>query len=242
MRKAIVTAASQGIGWGIAEYLLKTENRVGITARSESALAELSKKNANLLSAVADHRAPVETKNSIQKLIKQMDGLDTLVLNTPPPKKGSFSALTAEDWLLSFHSVFEMSIIAIRESLEALKQSRSGRIIFILSTAAKEPIDGLLISSTVRAGLLGLMKSLSREFAPFGITVNAILPGFTETPGLSSVLKDEPSRKKISSKIPLNKFALVCDHGALVSFLSEERNNYITGQAIAVDGGLLQSV
>jgi 3-oxoacyl-[acyl-carrier protein] reductase len=134
-----------------------------------------------------------------------------------------------------------MNLEAITEALPALKESESGRIIFVLSTAAKEPIDGLLISSTLRAGTLGLVKSLSREFAAYGITVNAVLPGYTETPGLKSVVDDE-KKAKLLKHIPLNKMALVCDHGALISFLSEARNNYITGQAIAVDGGLLQGI
>jgi 3-oxoacyl-[acyl-carrier protein] reductase len=242
MRKALVTAASKGIGWGIAEYLLKSGNQVGITARSESGLATRRKENSSLLAAVANHDFPSDTKTGIQELIKQLGGLDTLVLNAPPPKKGVFTSLSQEDWLSGYRSLFEMNIIAIQESLNALKQSHSGRIIFILSTAAKEPIEGLLISSSLRAGLLGLMKSLSREFAQFGITVNAVLPGYTETPGLNSVLKDATSKELIQSKIPLGKLALVCDHGALVSFLSEERNNYITGQTIAVDGGLIAGI
>lgn len=239
MRKAIVTCASSGIGWGIAEYLLKSGNKVGITARTEKLLQERSKNHPHLITRVTHHNVSHETKKSFRELIEELGGLDTLVLNTPPPKKGNFSTLSESDWLAEYHSIFEMNVVAIQEALSALKSSPSGRIIFILSTAAKEPIENLLISSSFRAGLLGLMKSLSREFALFGITVNAILPGYTETPGLNSVLKDSVSREKIQSQIPLGKFALVCDIGAMVAFLSEERNNYITGQSIAVDGGLL---
>lgn len=241
MRKAIVTAASQGIDWGAAEYLLKTNHKVGITARSLDQLNILKNENEYLHIQQVDHAITEVTTSAIISLVNKLGGLDTLVLNSPPPKKEKFENLQIKDWHDSVQSTLKMKIEAIHAALPALKQSASGRIIFILSTAAKESIDGLLISSTLRAGLLGLTKSLSREFAQYGITVNAILPGYTQTPGLSAVVNEE-KKTKILETIPLNKMALVCDHGALISFLSEARNNYITGQAIAVDGGLLQSI
>lgn len=241
MRKAIVTAASQGIGWGAAECLLKSNHFVGITARNLNDLKVLQISNEHLLIQEADHSVRGVTASAMSVLIKNLDGLDTLVLNAPPPKKGKFEELQMKDWQDSIQTNLAMNLEAISTALPALKKSESGRIIFILSTAAKEPIDGLLISSTLRAGLLGMVKSLSREFAPYGITVNAILPGYTETPGLASVVNDE-KKAKLLEKIPLNKMGLVCDHGALIAFLSEQKNNYITGQAIAVDGGLLQGI
>jgi 3-oxoacyl-[acyl-carrier protein] reductase len=182
-----------------------------------------------------------QTASSLEILIGKLGGLDTLVLNSPAPKKGGFEQLAMSDWADGVQKILNMHLEAIYSALPALKKSKSGRLIFVLSTAAKEPIAGLLISSTLRAGVLGLMKSLSREFAPFGITVNAVLPGYTETPGINTLL-NEDKKNQIQHTIPLNKLALVCDHGALISFLSEERNNYITGQAIAVDGGLLQGI
>jgi 3-oxoacyl-[acyl-carrier protein] reductase len=241
MRKAIVTSASKGIGFGAAEYLLKNQHAVGITARSNEVLGRLKAMNENLETFSADHSIKGETCLAVEQLIKKLDGLDTLVLNSPPPRKGTFEELTIEDWLQSTQSTLLMNIEAIGVALPHLKRSSSGRIIFLLSTAAKEPIDGLLASSTLRAGLLGMVKSLSREFAPYGITVNAVLPGYTQTPGLSEVLSEE-KKIKILEQVPLQKMALVCDHGALVAFLSEARNNFITGQAIAVDGGLLQGI
>lgn len=241
-RKAIVTAASDGIGFGAAEYLLKNKHQVGITARNESRLNNLAAKYQDLVTHPTDHSLVGQTSQSITQLIEKLGGLDTLVLNTPHPIKGSFEQLTLSDWNSSIQTLFMMNIEAIEAALPSLKKSESGRIIFILSTAAKEPIQNLVISSSLRAGLLGLMKSLSRELAQFGITVNAVLPGYTQTTGLNQVIKTQDQKTKLLEQIPLRKLALVCDHGAIINFLSEARNNYITGQVISVDGGLIQGI
>ncbi|NDG85923.1 MAG: SDR family NAD(P)-dependent oxidoreductase, partial [Proteobacteria bacterium] len=214
MRKAIVTAASKGIGWGAARSLLDSGYAVGITGREVRDLQDLKSKHSSLEIQETDHRVPGATGKVISALVERLGGLDALILNSPPPGKGKFEDLTDQDWQVSIQGTLTMNLEAIRAALPALKESGSGRLVFVLSTAAKEPIDGLLISSTLRAGLLGLAKSLSREFAPYGITVNALLPGYTETPGLSRVLT-AGKKSALLEKVPARRMGDPRDQGAM---------------------------
>lgn len=235
-KRAIVLCGTSGIGLGIATELKHAGAHVAMTGRDLEKL-QLVKASGIDFGFSADHSIAGQTTESVQKLIETLGGLDVLLLNSPPPQKGKFEALSLAQWQDGFQKILLSSVEAIQAALPALKKSNSPRILFSLSTAAKEPIPGLLVSSTIRAGMLGLVKSLSREFAEYGITVNAILPGYTQT-GDAVIQKSSG----LADAIPLKRLALPNEHGKLAVFLASPDAAYLTGQIIANEGGLLQGI
>ena len=120
-----------------------------------------------------------------------------------------------------------------------MRARRWGRVIVITSIAAREPVPNLLLSNSLRAGLHGLVNGLSKEVAADGVTVNALLPGYTMTERLGDLKLDLP---RLAAQIPARRLGTARDFGAVAAFLASEQANYITGQALACDGGLLQSI
>jgi 3-oxoacyl-[acyl-carrier protein] reductase len=236
-KKAIVMCGSSGIGFGIASQLKADGAIVGITGRSEARLKDACHRTGINHVASVDHSLPFKTKGAISGLITKLDGLDILVIHSPAPPRGPVETTTLEHWQDGFQKITLSAIEAIQASLPSLKKSTAPRIVFILSTAAKEPIPGLMVSSTLRAGMLGLMKSLSKELAHHQITVNAVLPGYTRTG--DAVISGQ---NHLESLVPLGRLAEPFEHGKLVSFIASEEAAYITGQTIAVDGGFNKGI
>ena len=131
------------------------------------------------------------------------------------------------------------SVGAIRAALPGMRTRRWGRVIVVTSVAAREPVSKLMLSNSLRAGLHGLVNALSREVAGDGVTVNALMPGYTRTERLADLHLDEA---RLAAQIPAGRLGRAEDFGAVAAFLASESAGYITGQALAVDGGLLQSI
>jgi 3-oxoacyl-[acyl-carrier protein] reductase len=131
------------------------------------------------------------------------------------------------------------SVGAIREALPGMRARRSGRIVLITSVAAREPVANLMLSNSLRAGLHGLVNTLSKEVAADQITVNALMPGYTLTERLEELHLDEA---KLAAQIPARRLGRPEDFAAMAVFLASDPAGYVTGQAIACDGGLLQSI
>jgi 3-oxoacyl-[acyl-carrier protein] reductase len=128
---------------------------------------------------------------------------------------------------------------AIRAALPGMRARRSGRVIAVTSIAAREPVPNLTLSNSLRAGLHGLVNALSKEVAGDQVTVNALMPGYTLTERLEELHLDEA---KLAAQIPARRLGRSQDFAALAAFLASDQAGYITGQAIACDGGLLQSI
>lgn len=236
---ALVQGGSQGLGRAVAEALCKEGARVVLASRNENQL----KKTANEIGAEwivpCDLSKPQQGAQSVQKTIAQLGGIDILVTNTGGPPKGPFETITPEMWASGFQSLWLSATDSIQAALPTFQKKKWGRILLITSAAAREPMAGLTVSNGLRAGLLGLTKSISNEIAVHGVTINALLPGYTRTERLMELGIAE---EKITSLIPARRLGEPEELGALAAFLASERAAYITGQAIACDGGYLRSI
>ncbi len=246
-RRALVCGASQGIGAATAHELAKQGWAVTLAARTEAKLkeqvAELPGKGHDFLAfdigEIDSWRPQLQASHETQPY-------SAVVLNSGGPKGGPISQAQPEEFLkaMQSHLVANSQIVSV--VLDAMKSQNWGRILTITSTSVKVPIPHLGVSNTVRAAVASWGKTLSLELAPFGITVNNVMPGFTKTPRLESLIRANAdssgkSYAEVESawkdKVPMRRFAQPEETAQLIEFLMSEKANYITGQSIAVDGG-----
>jgi len=237
-RRALVMGASSGIGKSIAQALVNEGARVAICARNAervaAAAAELGAQG-----IVANLSVPGAAAEVVSETEKRLGQLDVLVVNTGGPPPGLFVELKDSAWRESFEGLWMSTVGAIQSALPGMRARRWGRIIVITSIAAREPVPKLMLSNSLRAGLHGLVNAVSKEIAPDGITINALMPGYTLTERLAELQLD---LTKLATQIPARRLGRPEDLAAVAVFLASEPAGYVTGQAIAVDGGLLQSI
>ncbi|NUT55273.1 MAG: SDR family oxidoreductase [Thermoleophilia bacterium] len=239
-RTAIVCGASAGIGLGCAEALAAEGANVVLFARR----ADVLEREAERLGGVpvtGDVRTPEDLERLVATAVERFGGIDVVVLNSGgPPRTRSleFTDAMLED---AVDLLLLSSIRLVRLCLPHLEASGSGRVIAITSSAVKEPIETLALSSAVRPGLLGWLKTSSRELGPKGITVNAVAPGRIDTDRIKEVYPDGPSEADLAT-IPLRRLGTAREVGDLVCFLASDRAAYVTGTSIGVDGGLTRGL
>ena len=236
-KKALVFGSSTGLGRAVAQSLLNEKAKVFLNSRSADRLGLSIKELGAHGGVLADLTQANEAQRATLEAIKKMNGLDILVMNTGGPNKGSFADITNEQWHLDFQNLWMSFIEAVKEVLPVMKSQKYGRILLITSLAAKEPLSNLTTSNGLRAGLAGLCKSLANEVAADGITVNVLLPGYTATDRLKEL---NLSEEKIKQMVPAGRLGDPQELASLASFLASPLAGYITGQSIAVDGGVLR--
>src|SRR5579883_2188934 len=254
---ALVAAASKGLGRASAAALAAEGANVVITARNRTELEQTAQEirqasNSNVLAYPMDLHHPEEITALVDRTIATFGGIDILVNNTGGPPVGTFETLSDEQWQDAFELILLSAVRLIRAVLPSMKQRPGGRIIQIVSSSVKQPIQGLLLSNALRPGVVGLAKTLSVELAPYQITVNNVCPGRMLTDRLrqgSSVQKrlaqgltEEEAISELAKDIPLGRIGNPEELGALVAFLASQQAGYITGTTIQVDGGLIQSL
>lgn len=232
-KRALVFASSEGIGRGIAQVLIKEGATVGICARDHIKLEKTAKEIGAHHFQTVDFLKATAGATAVEKFSVAMGGIDILVTNAGGPPKGNFDSITSEKWMEGFQGLWLSVTESIQAALPMMRAQKFGRIILVTSLAAKEPIATLTVSNGLRAGLLGLVRSLSREVAEYGITVNTILPGYTQTERLKELGVDP----NITNSIPAKRLAQPEELGALAAFLASEQAGYITSQHITIDGG-----
>lgn len=237
-RSALVMGASKGLGFAVARELAAEGVKVAICARNEALLNDAAKR-LGATGLVGDLQRPGEGKRLVEQATSALGPVDILVVNTGGPPTMPFENVAPDDWRKAFEGLFVSATDAIAAAMPAMRERQWGRILLVTSIAAKEPINNFTISNALRAGLHGLTKTLSREFAAFGITVNALMPGYTMTERLSEANLD---LKKVTGMIPMGRIGRPEEFAALATFLASEKAGYITGQAIACDGGALWSI
>ena len=250
-KTAIVAAASHGIGKACAMRLAKEGANVVICARGQEALVkttdEISAATGRQVEWVqADLTKPEEIDVLIDATTVAFGDIDILVTNCGGPRRGEFMTMEDNDWKKAYDMVFMSAVRLIRAAIPHMRARKNGRIINLTSVAVKQPIEGLILSNALRAGVLGLAKTLARELAPFGITVNNVAPGYTLTNRIYDLAMEEAKERSISHEdvmaeyhrsIPLERMGRPEEIADLVAFLASSRAGYITGTTIPIDGG-----
>ncbi|MEW6055020.1 MAG: SDR family oxidoreductase [Bdellovibrionota bacterium] len=238
-KRALVLGASMGLGRSIAQMLASEGARVAICSRNKDQLEKTAREIKAEVALPSDLTKPQAAINLVDDVKQKLGGIDILVTNSGGPPKGIFSEIKTEDWLSGFQGLWISAVEAIQAVLPEMKDRRWGRILLVTSVAAKEPMPSLTVSNGLRAGLLGLSKSLSHEVARYGVTVNALLPGYTRTERLREL---GVSEEKMTAHIPAGRLGEPEELAALATFLASEQAAYVTGQMIACDGGYLRGL
>ncbi len=255
-RVAIVTGSSQGIGKAIAFGLAKEGANVTICARNRKRLRDTSREiitttGGNVLPIRIDLREKEDIASMVKMTIETYGRIDILVNNTGGPPARRFLETTEENWRIAIESLLMSVINCSRQVIPYMKQNMWGRIVNMTSFAAKQPAERLILSNALRAGILGVTKTLSNELAECRILVNAVCPGWTQTRRLKelAIVQAKASGgtyetviEEWAKNIPLNRLARPEEIANLVVFLSSDKASYITGAVIQVDGGVIKSL
>lgn len=236
-KKALVMGASQGIGKAVAESLIAEGAEVIINSRTEGTLKDVCNEIGAKGYIAADLTRVGEGKRVTEQASSMLGGLDIIVTNTGGPAKGTFSEVSREQWQTDFQSLWMSVVESWNAALPKMKANHYGRLLLVTSIAAKEPLAGLTTSNGLRAGLSGLAKSVSDEYAAYGITANLLLPGYTATDRLKNL---NLSEEKIKEMVPAGRLGEPKELADMAAFLAGETGSYITGQSIAIDGGVLR--
>ena len=244
---AFIAASSDGLGKSAAIELAKEGAQVIICGRNSERLAaakvEIEKVgNSNVLAIKGDLSVEEDVKNIISTALAEFGGINILVTNNGGPPAGKFEELAAEEWDKAYKQLLVSTTLLVRGFLPDMKDKKWGRIISITSQAVKQPVENLILSNSVRASVVGLMKTLASELGSYNITVNNVMPGYTQTSRLTNLIEQNPSFANATAEVPLGRFGRPEEFAAAVAFLASERASYITGVSLAVDGGWIKGI
>jgi 3-oxoacyl-[acyl-carrier protein] reductase len=253
---ALVSASSKGLGRAIAEELAAEGASVVMCARGEDALRQAADSiRSTTGSTVLDVAADVSEQAGVERVAKtaldQFGRVDILVTNSGGPPSGPFESFTTEAWDSATRLLLTSAVGLTRALLPGMKERRWGRILTVTSIAVKQPIDGLMLSNSLRAAVTGFARTLANEVAKFNVTVNNIMPGYTRTDRVEELARATGKKTgtsvaealaKWEREIPMGRLGEPREFAALAAFLASERASYITGSSIAVDGGWIRSL
>ncbi len=252
-KKALVCGGTQGIGLAIAKCFADAGAEVHLFARNRDSLKNVAESlpvhgKAQHSFVSADFSNPEAAVKEIESTYGNAPDFDILVNNTGGPAPGPISDENPENLRKAFDSHVVMSQLLTQKLIPGMKQKQFGRIINIISIGAKQPVENLGCSNTIRGAMTSWSKTLSRELAGFGITVNNLLPGYTLTGRLESLFRHraaesgktyEEISNQIISNVPAGRFGKPEELAAAALFLASRYSSYITGTNLPVDGGYL---
>lgn len=250
-QNALVCGASQGIGKACATALAKQGANVTLFARNKATLEEVKSSLDTSLGQqhhvlIADFSEPAQVESALSNHLGKIQHIDIVINNTGGPAPGLASQSESAQFINAFeqHLVNNQNIAQL--VLPKMKAQGFGRIINVISTSVKQPINGLGVSNTIRGAVASWAKTLANELGQFNITVNNVLPGATATARLDAIISGKASKQNISieqatinekATIPMNRFAQPEEFADAVTFLASKSASYITGINLPVDGG-----
>jgi len=234
-RRAAVAAASKGLGYATAKALAAEGVQVAMCGRnSETIAAAAAEIGHGAVPIVADLSSPMGASTFVHDAHVALGGVDILIANAGGPPPGNFASTTVDQYLAAFELNCRSTIAMCYEAVPAMRAQRWGRVVAITSIAVRQPIASLILSNTARAGVTGFLKTLAREIAADGVTVNSLLPGLHATERIASLYGDNGDP---GAGIPAGTIGDPADFGRIAAFHCSEYAGYVTGSAIAVDGG-----
>lgn len=255
-KTAIVSAASRGIGKAIALGLAREGVNMVICARNEAGLRRTAQEieaahSVKVIPIIADLTKGSEVKSLIEETMDRFGWIDILITNAGGPPTGPSLSFTDLDWEHAMILNLLSTVRLCREVIPIMKKQGWGRIVNMVSVAARQPLKDMVLSNSIRAAVLGLSKTLSQEVAADNITVNSICPGWILTDRLESIVRKraetqhityESALAGITADIPMKRCGTPEEVANLAIFLTSERASYITGTSIQVDGGLIKGL
>jgi 3-oxoacyl-[acyl-carrier protein] reductase len=255
-RVALVAASSQGIGRATAEAFAAEGCRVAMCARNQQTLqaaAEGIRKghNAEVIAEAFDVTDAGAVSRFVAAIAEKMGGVDICVTNAGGPPAKGFLAASLEEWQRALEMNFLSTVYLAREVIPHMQRKRWGRIITLTSISTKQPVSDLVLSNSVRAAVVGLVKSLANEFGKDGILVNNVGPGFTATDRLKELAATRASASGKSeqeifegwaAEAPLKRLGEPREVADTIVWLASERASYVTGQTVLVDGGMYKGL
>ena len=255
-KTALVTAASAGLGYGVAAALSGEGARVAICSRdlsrAQDAAKHIQDQTGNeVLAFEADVSSQADLTRLFDEVGEALGQLDILVCNAGGPPAGNFSALSESQWETGFQLTLMSVVRSVRLALPLMKAAGGGRVLTILSSSVKKPIDNLTLSNTFRPAVQGLCKSLSLELAADNIQVNGLAPGRIETGRINQLddaqaAKQGKTRAEIraasEAQIPMKRLGQPEEFGRVAAFLCSPAAGYVNGSVLLVDGGAMTSL
>jgi len=256
-KSVIVTAASKGLGRAIATEFAREGAHVLLASRTEASLQETiaaikqETGHTEVDYAVCDMKDPEAIKAMVEKAVKWNGTIDVLINNAGGPPAGKFLDMKDEDWYHAFELNLLSFIRATREVVPYMQEQQRGHIVNLASSSIKQSIDNLVLSNTMRPGIVGLAKSLSQELGPDNILINTVGPGTIETDRIVELNQLRADEKGISldkikeaaeKDIPMKRYGQAAEFAKAIVFLASGANTYITGQSLIVDGGSVKAL
>ena len=248
---ALVAASSRGLGQACAHALSVEGAKVAICARSDKTLRaaadEIASDTGNqVLAIVADLTSARDCRQLVQETVEFFGGLHVLVTNNGGPPTGYFFDLDDNDWYRAVELTLMSAIRLIRAAVPHMREQKWGRIINIASVSVKEPLDNLILSNSLRAGVVGMARTLANQLAADGITVNNVAPGYVLTDRVVSLAQTQAKAQDKSpddilagfaAPVPVGRIGQPEELAAVVAFLASEQAAYVNGTTLLVDGG-----
>lgn len=255
-RVALVAASSQGLGKAVALGLAREGAKLAMCARTEATLEEAAAEirretGAEILTRAFDVTVHEDVRHFVADTAAHFGRLDICVANAGGPPSKPFSDTTLEDWIAASDLNLLSTVCFAKAALPIMQERRWGRFITITSVSVKQPIDGLVLSNSVRAGVSGLVKTLSNEYGPYNVLVNNVCPGYTATARLIGLGETLAQRRGVTPRevedgwakqAALQRIGLPEEFANVVVFLASERASFVTGVSIQVDGGFVKGL